>query len=300
MASCPKCGRKLKLTNISQFCPGCGVNMRFVDFEENFIREAKIAELSQATVHVKIKRLKAAFIGTKLNIVRLVVVLLPIVALLVPVASFEAVMPFRNLNVSLGGLGIYQMFTNGDFNFINSMVSSDLFGAEFSALRLALFSYAAIALFSVAVLFSTILCFISYKNMQKVIAGISFAGIAVTVVNAVLTAKAVSACKADGGLFTSASNGFGVYVVILAFAVVAAVNLILVKKGIPVEYDEGMLERLDIWRKVKSGEVKIDDLPQPVVETAATRKIDEEIRKEEEDYLRLHSEKKDDEGGEDK
>ena len=53
MANCPKCGHKLRLTDLSQFCPECGVNMRFVGFEENFYREAKYAELSQANVKVK-------------------------------------------------------------------------------------------------------------------------------------------------------------------------------------------------------------------------------------------------------
>ena len=78
MANCPKCGHKLKLTDLSQFCPACGVNMRFVGFEENFYREAKYAELSQANVKVKFNRFKAAFVGSKLTIVRLCFALLPV------------------------------------------------------------------------------------------------------------------------------------------------------------------------------------------------------------------------------
>ena len=64
MANCPKCGHKLRLTDLSQFCPACGVNMRFVNFEENFYREAKYAELAQAQVRVKFRRFKGAFIGS--------------------------------------------------------------------------------------------------------------------------------------------------------------------------------------------------------------------------------------------
>ena len=55
MKNCPKCSRRLRITDISQFCPGCGVNMRFYNFEENFIREAKLAELSQAGLKVKLR-----------------------------------------------------------------------------------------------------------------------------------------------------------------------------------------------------------------------------------------------------
>ena len=58
-------------------------------------------------------------------------------------------------------------------------------------------------------------------------------------------------------------------------------NIIIDKKGIDVVYDEGVEERVAVYRKYKNGEVSIDDLPQPVVETAETRKIDEEIAKEE-------------------
>ena len=64
MAKCPKCGRKLRILDVSQFCPGCGVNMRFYNFEENFIREAKLAELSQAGLKVKLRNLKYSFSGS--------------------------------------------------------------------------------------------------------------------------------------------------------------------------------------------------------------------------------------------
>lgn len=292
MAKCPKCNHKLRITDISQFCPECGVNMRFCNFEENFIREAKIAELSQATVHVKIKRLKAAFIGTKLCIVRLCVVLLPILALLIPAGSFSVSLPYVSFKADLGAIGLYAMFTNGSFGYMNQMCSSSLLGAQFSAVRLAVFSYVAIAAFAVFVLLSTILCFISYKNMQKVIAGIALAGSAVSIVNAILTISATSK-------FAQASGGFGAWVAALMFIVVAAVNIILVKKGIPVEYAEGMLERVEYWHKYKSGEINIDDLPQPVVETEETRKIDAEIAAEEESFRKKQeSDKKNAEKGE--
>lgn len=279
MATCPKCNHKLKITDISQFCPECGVNMRFVNFEDNFIREAKIAELSQATVQVKIKRLKAALIGTKLNIVRLCVALLPVLALLLPAGAFGMKLPFSGaFDVTLGALGIYGMFTSGGLDLLGIMCASDHFGKMFSTVRLALFSYIGAAVFVVAVLLATILCFCSIKNMQKIISGISIGGIAVCIVNAVLTSIAVKTM--NNGAF-SASYGAGIFVLMAAFAVVVVINLILEKKGIPVEYAEGSLERLAIWKKVKAGEVAIDDLPQPVVETEETRKIEEEIAKEE-------------------
>ena len=94
MAHCPSCGHKLKLTDLSQFCPACGVNMRFVGFEENFYREAKYAELAQANVKAKFKRFKAAFIGSRLTIARLCVSVLPVLALLVPAGYISILLPF--------------------------------------------------------------------------------------------------------------------------------------------------------------------------------------------------------------
>ena len=285
MAKCPKCNRHLKLTDIGQFCPGCGVNMRFYGFEENFYREAKIAELSQAGVHIKIRRLKASFIGSKLCIARLIVVLFPIAALLLANGSFTVAVPFKTKEYAFGALGIYSLFTDGGFNYINSMTGSDFSGAAFASLRNALFVYASVAVFAVITLLLTILCFISYKNMQKIICVFAALGFADSIAAMAMIGAFCSSAK-DAAL-VSGKNGFGLILCAVMFAAVFAINFILVKNGIAVEYDEGMLERAEIYKKVKAGKVDLDDLPQPVVETAATRQIDAEIAKEEE----LHRQK---------
>lgn len=279
MAKCPKCGKKLHLYNVSQFCPECKTNLRFYNFEENFFKEAKLAELSQAGIHVKVRRLKAAFIGSPLAIARLIVMLLPVVGLLIPAGSVALSMPFRGADFAISGLGIYTIFTGDEFNYIMSMLGSEFAGDDFSALFIALVAYASMAIFAVFVLLTSILCFISYKNMQKITAVIAGLGIADCIAAAVIIGRFVK-----GTVFTpvlSATNGIGCYITALLFAVVLAVNLILSIKGIPVEYAEGMLERSEIYKKVKAGEVNIDDLPQPVVETEATRAIEEEIAKAE-------------------
>lgn len=279
MAKCPKCNARLHIYNVSQFCPKCGTNMRYVNFEENFLREAKIAELTQATVHVKVRRLKAAFVGGKLQILRLVFMLLPVAALLIPNGSFTIDLPYYSHSVSFSVLGLYSVFTNGDFDYINAMCSSELFGEAFRELRTVIFLYALPVVFAIITLFTCLLCFISIKNMQKVICGAAACGAVSSIVSMVLIGR-FSAAFSDSALL-SASNGFGLIAAVLMFGVVIIVNALMQKKGIRVEYDEGMEERVAIYRKYKRGEVKIDDLPQPVVETEATRKIDEEIAKEE-------------------
>lgn len=287
MANCPKCGYKLKITDISQYCPKCRVNMRFYGFEENFYREAKIAELSQAGILCKVRRLKTAFIGSKMTIARLIVMLLPAAALLIPACTAQINLPYKSAEIPFNIMGLVNLFTAGDLNYIMSMTGSSFAGESFGKLQTALFIFILTALFAVLVLLTSILCFISVKNMQKITSVMAGLGIAGGIASIISAAGMVSAVK-DSALI-EARNGFGMIVVIAMFGAVLAVNLILSIKGIEVEYDEGMLERADIYKKVKAGEISIDDLPQPVVETAATRAIDEEIAKEERAYQEKHS-----------
>lgn len=286
MAQCPKCGARLKITDISQFCPSCGVNMRFVNFEENFYKEAKIAELSQARMHVKIRRLKAAFIGSKLAVARLITMVLPLAALLLPAASFSISLPYKNQAFGFSALGLYSLFNEGGFNYVMEMTHSAVDAAAFTALRNALFAYAAVAVFGVLILLSSVLCFLSIKNMQKVNVAFSICGVLACAVSMIMTGKFVSV--AQNSVFLTGKNGFGLILSIVMFIAVFVVNFLLVRKGIPVQYDEGMPERVEIYRKVRAGELDIDKLPQPIVETAETRKIDEEIAKEEASFKQKH------------
>ncbi len=289
MAKCPKCGYKLKLWNISQFCPKCGVNMRFHGFEEKFYRDAKNAELAHAAFHIKVRHFKGALVGSKLMIARLALAFLPIVVLLLPAGNFHFEMPFKSADFSAGILGIVNLVMGTDLGFILGMGGSQLAGAEFGAVANALISYAVVVVFVLGVLICSILGFLSIKNMQKVICGFAAGGILASIVAQIIMYISVSSLKES--VMITGKAGFGLYLSIIAFAVVFAVNLIIHKQGVPVVYDEGMTERAEIYKKVKAGEVNIDDLPQPVVETEETRKIEEEIRKEEENVQKAFEER---------
>ncbi len=278
MANCPKCGKHLHIYNVSQFCPECGTNMNFYGFADRFYKEAKMSELAMANVHVKIKHIKAAYIGSKLAVARLCVCILPAIALLIPAGRFGFRIPFIDGEYYFSGLGIFNLFNAGGLDYITGMTGSSFAGAEFKALLTAMGAYSLTALMAVLVLLLSLLCLISYKNIQKITAVISVIGIANAAAAAILYVKFIGGLKS--GLI-SGENGFGIIAVILMFAIVFVINLLLWKKGIPVEYDEGMLERTEIYKKVKKGEINILDLPQPVVETEETRKIEEEIRRAE-------------------
>ncbi len=293
MANCPKCGKKLKFYNVSQFCPNCGVNLRFYDFESTFYREAKYAELSNAAVHVKIRRLKASFIGSKLTIFRIVTILFPLAALLAPAAVFSLSLAFHSEKVSLSGLGLFQAYSSGTLSYILSMRSSSFAGAAFDSFFKLILLYGVAALLAIALAVMTLLCFISIKNMHKIICVVSGVGIIYSVFAFFFMGCIMKPCK-DFEMI-SAEKSFGFLIIALAFAIMLAVNLIIWIKGIPVEYDEGMTERVEIYHKVKKGEIDVDSLPQPVIETAATRKIDEEIAKEKANLLKHNGKSGDEE-----
>ena len=294
MANCPNCGKKLKLTDLSQYCPACGVNMRFVNFEENFYREAKYAELAQAEVRVKFRRFKGAFVGSRLTIIRLCVALLPALTLLVPAGAFLLKLPFYETKVDFGIFGLITLFTGGELNYVLGMTGSGLAGAAFVSLRTVLFSYLAVAGLAVAVLLVSLLCFLSIKNMQKIISVFAGLGAAAAIVSEVLILR-FSSVYAEGPLVTG-KIGFGLLVTEAAFIAVIAVNLLLDKKGVHVEYGEGMEERARLYRELRAGRIDLDSLPQPVVPTEETRKIDEEIEKERADYREAHREEAENDG----
>ncbi|MBQ7653600.1 MAG: hypothetical protein IJS17_00830 [Clostridia bacterium] len=277
MKNCPKCGQRLHLYNVSQFCPNCHVNLRFCNFEENFIKEAKEAELNLARMHVKLRHMKVAFIGSKLAIIRLITVIFPIVALLLSAGSVSVSLPFYSSTTDLTALGVYNAYNNGVVAYIFKMASSNLAADQFAAVRNIFVFYASVAVVAVLVFLLTILCFISYKNMPKITACVAIAGIVLSVVMGFVINSVCA--SVDGSTIVSAKGGYGLFVEAGAFALVALFNILLVVFKPKVEYEEGDWERYQILLKVKSGEVDFDSLPQPIVETTETREIEEEIAK---------------------
>lgn len=290
MAKCPKCGYKLKIYDVSQFCPKCKTNLRFHNFEEEFDRSAKIAELNNAAFHVKMRHLKAAFVGSKLMIARLIVALLPAVMFLIPAGSFHFEAPYKSVDFPVSLMGVVNLFTGEDFGFFSGLKGSELVGGEFSGALNVFLASAVPVLFAVLVLFGSLLGFSSIKNMQKVICTFSALGFASAAAAQIIMYIQVGALK-DTVILTGKA-GFGLYAVMAAFAAVFAVNLVINKKGVPAVYDEGMVERARIYKEYKAGRVNIDELPQPVVETEETRRIEAEIRAEEEKMMKREAQSK--------
>ena len=105
MAKCPKCGRRLRLTQWRPECPSCGVNMVYYDANERLIVEAEKAEVEHAKSQPGIDRAKAAFFGSGAAIARVVLTVLPLGALFLPL--FKAASGAGEKKVDV--IGLYRL-----------------------------------------------------------------------------------------------------------------------------------------------------------------------------------------------
>ncbi|MBQ6164645.1 MAG: hypothetical protein IJK23_09240 [Clostridia bacterium] len=278
MSECPNCKNKIGLLYLKQNCPHCGVNLCFYNYEENFNRDAKKAELSLARINIFIAHLKASFIGSRLTVARLCVMLLPVASFLVPYGKVIFSQPFLHGSVSLSALGLYGAYEDGYLPYILSMTGSAVNGRAFLLLTFALCALLLAAVAALLIFFLTLLCFLSVKKMHKVLAGTAVAGAVLSALSFVLTAVFASSARSLDLISGEAFPGF--LVSVLFFAAVALINILIGKKGLAIVYHEGDEERAAIAKKVRAGELSLADLPQPVVETAETEKIRLEIEKQ--------------------
>ena len=288
MSVCPKCNKKIGLLYLKQNCPHCNVNLRFYNFEENFYRDAKKAELSLAGINIFFARMKGSFLGSGLAKVRLVVMLLPLLSFLLPYGTVHLSQPFFSSELSLSALGVYSAYEDGLLPYIITMMSAEVNGKAFFMLAVVLFLYLLAALCALLIFFMTLLCFLSISKMHKVLIGTAVTGSVFSVLSTV--AAAVLAASDNGSLFVSGKATPAVVASLICFGAVAAINVKIGKKGLNIIYKEGDLERAEIAAKVKSGLISLDDLPQPVVATAETEKIRLEIEKQQKLYLKLEEE----------
>ncbi|MDR3313021.1 MAG: hypothetical protein LBS96_01025 [Oscillospiraceae bacterium] len=278
MTVCPKCQKRLRITDWRPNCPHCGVNLMFYGFEERFYADAKLAELSQAGMRVRWKIIKAGWAGNRTAKIRLFTMVLPLLALLAPVAALRVELPFAQQNWNAGLLGVvsFVLGGGGPLGFLQAEMSSPLFGNVFRLFAVTLALVVLAAVFGLLVFLASIFSAFSVRRMSAVIMVLNFLGAAMMLgafVAAILFARASHA-----GDFISASLSFGAPLAALVFIGVGIINRKLWKHGVDVSFLEGDEERAAIYKKVKSHAVQLADLPYPVVETEATRALEAAIQ----------------------
>ena len=275
MANCPKCGKKLGITNIKPTCPNCGVNLLYYKIEERLEVDAINAELEHAKTQKRIDRLKNATIGSPLSIVRLVLILLVVGTLFLPLATLHTVGPFFDESVTFNALEIYNKVSAMDFDGLFGILGSPLLGKAFIFL---LVSAVTIVLAALCALLSLVLSILS-SSPKGFIRNVILAslGIISTVASIVCYNMFVSNITPVLPGLVEGGVSWGAYCVIAAFVILLGINVVIKFKQKPVKYKQCYIDSVPYEVFVEKFCIKKYDL-------AAVEEIKAEFDKLKDEY----------------
>lgn len=260
---CPNCNGHIDRFDLSPECRHCGVNIFYFQQEKLLSDDAKMCELEYASLRILTAKLKTAFIGGKLQIIRIVACILTLASLVVPFADTNARLILAEKGISFGAIGFYNAFADGSFGALLALHGIDAFSSFTVRAAVLALCIVLILLASLGVLGCEILSFLNIKKSAKIMNRFSVCGIAF----GVLSFIAALLLKNASGELIGVSLGFGPLAAVLAFAFVLVLNLIILKKNISPDIKEVDLMRVEMRKRVKSGEVSLDELSLPVFES---------------------------------
>lgn len=263
--NCPKCGGEIPFFDLKPNCKHCGVNIMYYTQNDGLMRDAKRTELESAVARMVVARIKAQFIGGKLQILRMIIVLLSVCALLVPFASVKYSVPFFDGSFSAGLIGIITGFSGGSIMKLPEFMGSTLFGQHSTLICVAFVLVILCFLIDLVIFSAFVLGFMNLTKSAKVMKNWALAGavISVLVQAAVIVLNFISKDSATSQF----KMGFGALVCLAAYLIVFFVNKAILNKGIEPVYRENDLKRREMLKKVRAGEVDLDTLPLPVYES---------------------------------
>lgn len=273
---CPNCNKEIGRFELAPNCKHCGVNIFYSQQKTFLTRDAKKCELEYAGFRILVSKLKTSFIGGKLQILRIIAMVMAIGAIFVPFSSISVnIAPF-DASLSFGAWGIYSAFTDGTFS---ALLNLGGYADTQMAVSLAmLILIVAIFLSGLGVFITLLLSFINIQKSAKIIRGFSLAGSFLCVVSFVLSVFFPSVMEKSG--FLEGETGAGALVCLAVLLFIFILNHLVIKKNIQPEIKEVDLKRVELNKKVKKGEISLDDLPLPVFETEEEKEI--RLKKEEE------------------
>ncbi len=275
---CPNCNKEIGRFELAPNCKHCGVNIFYAQQEALLTEDAKRCELEYATFHILTAKLKNAFIGGKIQIMRIVVMVLAIGAIFVPFATVEANFNMFSAKFSFGAFGIYQAFTDGTLNAILNL--SEYTPGLTILLLLLLGLIVLIFLSGLGVFVTLILSFINIQKTAKKAQILAIIGIAFSIISLVLCfvlPKIVTDIS-----FINAKFGMGSIACIVVLAFIFVLNKLIVTKNIQPEIKEIDLQRVKIRKQIKNGELTYAELPLPVLESEEEKekRLQEKAEKE--------------------
>lgn len=232
MANCPKCGYKLRLIDVKAECPECGVNLVYFNQQERLAADADKAEEEYIKLQPKIDRVKFAFAGTKLSIVRLILLFVPIGMLFLPLAHISVNLPYNSIDTDISILNLaMDVITNLDFGLLSIIPTAAMVCYLISIL--CVFVAAVFAVLSIP--FVSVSC--SPKGFKRNVT-LSSCGIAFILISIISFFVFNAQVASKFGEMYSGSIGTGAFLSIIGFVAIIVVNIIIKKKDVPVKYKD--------------------------------------------------------------
>lgn len=257
MANCPKCGYKLRMIDIKAECPKCGVNLMYYNHQERLAEDADKAEEEHIKFQPKIDRVKFAFIGTKLSIVRLISLFIPIGMLFLPLAHISVNMPYKTIDMDVSVLNVVMdVIMKMDFGILFDMImGSAITRVAFITYLLSIVFLLVAAVFAILnIPFDSVSC--SPKGFKRNLT-LSSCGIGFTVLSIISFLIFNSSLTSSFGAMYSGKIGIGSFLVILGFVIVIVINVLIKKQNVPVKYKDlsEYIERME-KRKAEIAELE--------------------------------------------
>ncbi len=260
---CPKCNKEIGRFELAPNCKHCGVNIFYAQQEALLTEDAKRCELEYATFHILTAKLKNAFVGGKIQIMRIVAMVLAIGAIFVPFVTVEANFSMFSAKINFGAFGIYQAFTDGTFN---ALINIGAYAPELQiALVLLLGLIVLVFLCGFGVFVTLILSFINIQKSAKKAQILSALAILISLL-AMVCSFAMKALVASVS-FVEAKPGIGSIACFAVLVFIFILNRLIVTKNIQPEIKEIDLHRVAIRKQIKNGELTYADLPLPILES---------------------------------
>lgn len=284
---CPKCGGEIPFYDLRPNCKHCGVNIMYFSQEKLLIEDAKRTELEGAAARMVIARIKAAFIGSKEAIARMVLTLGAIAVLMLPLGSVVFRTPYYEKTFSAGLIGVIKGFTDGSMMQLPDFLKSTLFAKYAAAYLLPLGVLALLLLVGVAILCVYILSFLRLTPTTKAMRVLSLIGAVIALLGQAavivftfanpLPETSVAAFRFGWGGFAAAAVWLGMFLI----------NHIMLKRGIEPAYKENDVKRREMLHQYRAGKLDLDKLTLPVLESEEERAerlkaLEEALKAEEE------------------
>ena len=282
---CPKCGGEIPFYDLKPNCKHCGVNIMFYTQDAALSRDAKRTELEGAAARMIIARVKAAFIGSKLAIARMVLVLAAVGVLALPFSGVRYTVPFFDHTYSAGLIGIITAYTGGFLMKLPAFLGSALLARHTLIAVIDTVFVALLALLAVVILVIYLIGFINLTKSTKALRIVALVGACVALAGQVVSL--ILKLTAPESSAASVTFGFGGVAACAVWLALFFVNRAMLKKGVEPVYKPNDIKRRDMLKKVRAGEVNLDDLPLPVFESEEEhaerlKALEEALRAEEE------------------